>query len=1017
MRRLLFFLLLLAATPGTGQEAIDYRAAAHWTGGVLLERGLTTPIVLDTRILVVDGTHQVRVVDSSDPYNPSVLPSVPLDEPVTRVFGPFAGYVYASGADHLFVIDATTLLTVASLDHPDVAAMVLSETVGALLVNGGSQLITVDPSEPTLLTALGGLQLSSSTRYWEHLSLRGTTVLVSRSCCSTILAFDVSDPATPVAQSQFGWYEMPKSDFGYEYSIQAISADSVYSLEHKYYYNSSGYDFETNRGYVTRWDLSDETNPRYLDRLELWFHGIHELTSHYALDGQELIVVQGSHLISVDLQDPELDSHWVTVGLGGRHRICGLAMGGGILAICAEDGSLHLAKSRQPGSTRPTTIAGYRPGFSALGPDRFLTVNQDIYRYFFLSFQVFDSTDPDNLMPLEEERWLSTDHVSGGTLAPNYDVLFDPELWVRTHEPGARYSRRGDAHDFEIIGPQIGALADNGGLTLLNTSNPDDFTELARVHDRVCLDISLIPGQTGPQDLIAVRDSTRQTGVWDIATPESPRLMAQLEVELDDLVDVGGGPGRILAGLIEGSPEWPGFTLQLFDLTPPEAPRTAGRLKLPGRAREGWLMDDKLYLACDVAGLVVVDIGNLDAPFIHGGFGSDPVDSIRLEGGRLLLGGANLFVLGPDASHPESVLVNAFTATPQLSGVQLDWQLDGNWSTHDFRLMVVERNDYREVPFTLDGSHGSALDSEWICEESTFQLEHRPAGQESWTVLAQRSLGGVALMATDLTLAATPTGVDLSWQFIGGCAGMETRLVAQSAGPLRTVPFQTDGQSGFTHDDGWTCEMTTYFLQSRPLNLDAWNTLAQATSPLGVVEIEDFKLSSNSNGVDLEWRLLSRCADSTIRLLALENGWPREVPFETNGDHCSAHDEDWTWGETTYQLVYRTLHEKYWTLLAEESSTFAEPEATQLLPPFPNPFNASVDMTCETLTDGLVQIRILDISGRLVRELLSEYRTAGRHRVNWDGLDNRGRAMASGTYLVEFTAADGSGRRKLLMVR
>lgn len=77
--------------------------------------------------------------------------------------------------------------------------------------------------------------------------------------------------------------------------------------------------------------------------------------------------------------------------------------------------------------------------------------------------------------------------------------------------------------------------------------------------------------------------------------------------------------------------------------------------------------------------------------------------------------------------------------------------------------------------------------------------------------------------------------------------------------------------------------------------------------------------------------------------------------------------------------------------------------ASRLLPGYPNPFNPMTTIPFQ-LADGqgglAVKLEILDVRGRVVRTLVDGFRSAGiRHEVQWDGTDETGRRMPSGTYM------------------
>jgi hypothetical protein len=91
------------------------------------------------------------------------------------------------------------------------------------------------------------------------------------------------------------------------------------------------------------------------------------------------------------------------------------------------------------------------------------------------------------------------------------------------------------------------------------------------------------------------------------------------------------------------------------------------------------------------------------------------------------------------------------------------------------------------------------------------------------------------------------------------------------------------------------------------------------------------------------------------------------------------------------------------------------PEDARLLQNVPNPFNAFTVISYSLIRPCGVTIHIYDNTGRLVRTLLKEQlRSAGQHRITWDGRDDWGRRVSSGIYLCRLQA--GSTRQSTKMV-
>ncbi len=105
------------------------------------------------------------------------------------------------------------------------------------------------------------------------------------------------------------------------------------------------------------------------------------------------------------------------------------------------------------------------------------------------------------------------------------------------------------------------------------------------------------------------------------------------------------------------------------------------------------------------------------------------------------------------------------------------------------------------------------------------------------------------------------------------------------------------------------------------------------------------------------------------------------------------------------------------TVTAVNDDTGALPQATTLAAIYPNPFNPRTVIEFELAETGFVELAIYDVGGRLVRVMDSGSRSAGRYRATWDGQDNAGRAVPTGTYFCRLNTAQGSQTRKLTLAR
>lgn len=124
----------------------------------------------------------------------------------------------------------------------------------------------------------------------------------------------------------------------------------------------------------------------------------------------------------------------------------------------------------------------------------------------------------------------------------------------------------------------------------------------------------------------------------------------------------------------------------------------------------------------------------------------------------------------------------------------------------------------------------------------------------------------------------------------------------------------------------------------------------------------------------------------------------------------------------TEQVVDQWQHGRNLVGLTREPGYgVAAPEAGRLSvllrPAWPNPFNPRTRLAFSLSRSGEVALDVFSIDGRRVRELHRGILSAGEHQSIWNGLDDAGRGVASGTYLVQLRAEGSSQSRKITLVR
>ena len=85
---------------------------------------------------------------------------------------------------------------------------------------------------------------------------------------------------------------------------------------------------------------------------------------------------------------------------------------------------------------------------------------------------------------------------------------------------------------------------------------------------------------------------------------------------------------------------------------------------------------------------------------------------------------------------------------------------------------------------------------------------------------------------------------------------------------------------------------------------------------------------------------------------------------------------------------------------------------------WPNPFNPLTRIGFDLPRETAVTLCIYDLSGRLVRELLTgEILPVGAQAVEWNGRDGAGRDQAAGLYVYRLRVGGVEFTRKMSLVR
>jgi hypothetical protein len=83
----------------------------------------------------------------------------------------------------------------------------------------------------------------------------------------------------------------------------------------------------------------------------------------------------------------------------------------------------------------------------------------------------------------------------------------------------------------------------------------------------------------------------------------------------------------------------------------------------------------------------------------------------------------------------------------------------------------------------------------------------------------------------------------------------------------------------------------------------------------------------------------------------------------------------------------------------------------------PNPFNPVTTLRYDLPEDGLVNITIYDMMGRVVKNLVNVHQNAGYKSIQWNATNNAGQPVSAGLYLYTIQAGEFRQTKKMVLLK
>ena len=192
-------------------------------------------------------------------------------------------------------------------------------------------------------------------------------------------------------------------------------------------------------------------------------------------------------------------------------------------------------------------------------------------------------------------------------------------------------------------------------------------------------------------------------------------------------------------------------------------------------------------------------------------------------------------------------------------------------------------------------------------------------------------------------------------------------------------------------------------------------------TPSTAIALAGFEAIGEPDGVRLRWERTDGGNDGGFhvdRSLNAAGPWTRITPELLRGSSTFEFvDRDAEAGVTYAYRLAMVDGEGRETTTGAISASRSAPLRFALHRPRPNPARnvSTIPFTLDRA--AATSVRIVDVTGRVVRTLASRSLPAGAHSESWDGRDQRGRLAASGVYFAVVRAGDRELRTRLALLR
>jgi hypothetical protein len=168
---------------------------------------------------------------------------------------------------------------------------------------------------------------------------------------------------------------------------------------------------------------------------------------------------------------------------------------------------------------------------------------------------------------------------------------------------------------------------------------------------------------------------------------------------------------------------------------------------------------------------------------------------------------------------------------------------------------------------------------------------------------------------------------------------------------------------------------------------------------------------------------IKKCIISNNLLIISDNNWNELYFYNISNPASPKFICRYSWNLTTddfiiqYGYLYAANGDYGLNILDLNEDSIQLPFFTFNLKNYPNPFNPETTISFELSKPGNVVLNIYNLKGELVKRLINNQMSNGKHSIVWDGKDNNGHICSSGVYFYKIESNGVVEVKKMLLLK